>query len=181
MSSWTIKCAERYLSLLYDRLHKEIYKCPVLQADETPVCVNKDGREAGAKSYMWVYRTGKMYYNESIILYEYQKTRNASHPREFLKDYSGTVVTDGYQVYHTLEKEREDLRIAGCWAHARRRFANVVKTDGKEKSKNTIAYSALTQISPIYKIESNLSELPPEERLKQRDLLIKPLVEAFFV
>lgn len=181
MSSWTIKCAERYLSLLYDRLHKEIYKCPVLQADETPVCVNKDGREAGAKSYMWVYRTGKMYDNESIILYEYQKTRNVSHPREFLKDYSGTVVTDGYQVYHTLEKERDDLKIAGCWAHARRRFANVVKTDGKEKSKNTIAYSALTQISSIYKIESNLSELPPEERLKQRDLLIKPLVEAFFV
>ncbi|MEQ8156748.1 MAG: transposase, partial [Clostridiaceae bacterium] len=46
------QCAERYLSLLYDRLHKEIYNCPVLQADETPVCVSKDGRSAGAKSYM---------------------------------------------------------------------------------------------------------------------------------
>ncbi len=34
---------------------------------------------------------------------------------------SGICVTDGYQVYHTLEKEREDLTIAGCWAHARRR------------------------------------------------------------
>lgn len=61
MSNWTIRCSERYLSLLYDRLHKEIYNSDVLQADETPVCVSKDGRAAGAKSYMWVYRTGKMY------------------------------------------------------------------------------------------------------------------------
>lgn len=179
MSNWTIRCAERYLSLLYDRLHSEIYHYQVLQADETPVLVNKDGRDAGAKSYMWVYRTGKMY-TDAIILYEYQKTRKASHPREFLKNYSGTVVTDGYQVYHTLESEREDLKIAGCWSHARRRFANVVKTLGKEKSKGTLAYDALKQIAAIYKIEGSLSELLPEERQRQRDLTMTPMVEAFF-
>lgn len=114
MANWTIQCGERYLSLLYDRLHQELYKSNVLQADETPVLVSKDGRPAGSKSYMWVYRTGKMYQSDPIVLYEYQRTRNTSHPREFLKDYSGTVVTDGYQVYHTLEKEREDLKIASC-------------------------------------------------------------------
>lgn len=180
MANWTIKCGERYLSLLYDKLHKEIYNSSVLQADETPVCVNKDGRQAGAKSYMWVYRTGKMYDASPIVLYEYQKTRNASHPREFLKDYSGTVVTDGYQVYHTLEKEREDLKIAGCWSHTRRRFANVVKTFGKEKSRGTLAYDALKQIAAIYKIEGLLGELSAEERRRQRQLTVKPLVEAFF-
>lgn len=114
-----------------------------MQADESPVCVNKDGRKAEAKSYMWVYRTGKMYTECPIVLYEYQRTRNTSHPREFLKDYSGTVVIDGYQVYHTLENELEELKIAGCWSHARRRFANVVKALGKEKAKNTLAYDAL--------------------------------------
>lgn len=76
---------------------------------------------------MWVYRTGKMYGSPPIVLYEYQKTRNTSHPREFLKNYKGICVTDGYQVYHTLEKEREDLIIAGCWSHSRRKFADVVK------------------------------------------------------
>lgn len=180
MANWVIQCGERYLSLLYDRLHKEIYKSHVLQADETPVCVSKDGRPAGSKSYMWVYRTGKMQTAAPIVLYEYQKTRNTSHPREFLKDYSGTVVTDGYQVYHTLEKEREDLRIAGCWSHARRRFANVVKALGKEKAKGTLAYDALKQIAAVYKIEGTLAELSPEERQRQRQLTIKPLVEAFF-
>ena len=90
--------------------------------------------DAGSKSYMWVYRTGKMYKANPIVLYEYQRTRNTSHPREFLKNYSGTVVTDGYQVYHTLEKERYDLKIAGSWSRARRHFANVIKTLGNEKS-----------------------------------------------
>ena len=169
-----------YLSLLYDYLHKEIYNYHVLQADETPVLVTKDGRKAGSKSYMWVYRTGKMYKEHPIVLYEYQKTRNASHPREFLKEYGGVVVTDGYQVYHTLEKERENLTIAGCWSHSRRRFANMVKVLGKEKSKNSLAYDALKQIGAIYKLEESFSNLSPTERLKQRQLSIKPLVEAFF-
>lgn len=180
MANWTIQCSERYLSLLYDQLHKELYSSKVLQADETPVCVSKDGRPAGSKSYMWVYRTGKMYDAAPIVLYEYQKTRNTSHPREFLKNYSGTVVTDGYQVYHTLEKEREDLKIAGCWSHARRRFATVVKALGEEKTKGTLAYDALKQIAAIYKIEGTLTELSPEEHQRQRQLTIKPLVEAFF-
>lgn len=61
----------------------------MLQTDETPVLVNKDGRDAGSKSYMWVYRTGQMYGDCPIILYEYQKTRNASHPRKFLQDFRG--------------------------------------------------------------------------------------------
>ena len=180
MASWTIKVAENYLSLLYDYLHREIYNYHVLQADETPVEVTKDGRPAGSKSYMWVYRTGKMNTDNPIVLYEYQKTRNTSHPREFLKDYQGVVVTDGYQVYHTLDKEYEALTIAGCWSHSRRRFANVVKSLGKDKAKDTLANDALKQIGAIYKLEESFKELTSEERLKQRQLIVKPLVEAFF-
>ncbi len=180
MANWTILCAERYLSLLWDRLHKEMLHCSVIQADETPVLVNKDGRKAGSKSYMWVYRTGKSCGSSPVVLYEYQKTRNTSHPREFLKDYKGTCVTDGYQVYHLLEKEREDLEIAGCWSHARRRFADVVKSLNKDKAKDTLAYQALKQTSAIFKLEELLVGLSPEERVVRRQLSTKPLVDAFF-
>lgn len=94
---------------------------PAIHADETHVLVRKDGREAGSKSYMWVYRTGEKE-KKAVILYEYQKTRKADHPERFLKDYKGICVTDGYQVYHKLGEEKEGLTIAGCWAHARRRY-----------------------------------------------------------
>ena len=181
MANWTIQCADRYLAVLYDYLHEKLYGYHVLQADETPVLVNKDGRPAGAKSYMWVYRTGRMYTECQIVLYEYQKTRNASHPREFLKDFSGVCVTDGYQVYHTIEGEREDLRIAGCWSHARRRFDEAVKALPKAKQKDSRAYLALTMIQAIYREEKLLKDLPAGERMIRRQLSVKPLVEAYFV
>ncbi|EGD48172.1 hypothetical protein Cpap_2869, partial [Ruminiclostridium papyrosolvens DSM 2782] len=154
--------------------------CKVSQADETPVIVSKDGRATGSKSYMWVYRTGKMYNAPPIILYDYQRTRNSSHPKDFLKKYQGVLVTDGYQVYHQLEKEESGITIAGCWSHARRRYADVVKTMDKEAAKSTLAYAALRQIAMIYKIDNDLIELTPEDRVVQRQLLVKPQVEAFF-
>ena len=180
MANWTIQCADRYLAVLYDCLHEKLYGHHVLQADETPVLVNKDGRPAGAKSYMWVYRTGRMYTERQIVLYEYQKTRNASHPREFLKDFNGVCVTDGYQVYHTIECEREDLRIAGCWSHARRRFDEAVKALPKQKQKDSRAYLALTMIQAIYREEKQLKDLPAGERKNRRQLSVKPMVEAYF-
>ena len=180
MANWTIQCADRYLAALYDYLHEKLYGYHVLQADETPVLVNKDGRPAGSKSYMWVYRTGRMYTERQVVLYEYQKTRNASHPREFLKDFNGVCVTDGYQVYHTLEDEREDLKIAGCWSHARRRFDEAVKALPKAKQKDSRAYLALAMIQAIYREEKQLKDLPAEERKNRRQLSVKPLVEAYF-
>ena len=180
MANWMIRIGEEYIALLYDYLHELMYDYHVIQADETPVLVNRDGRPAGSKSYMWVYRTGHMYTERQIVLYEYQMTRNASHPREFLKDYSGVCVTDGYQVYHTIAKEREDLIIAGCWVHCRRRFDEAWETSGKNRSKDALSYMALKQIQAIYREEGKLKDETPENRLEQRQVVIKPLVDALF-
>lgn len=134
-----------------------------------------------ANSYMWVYRTGEREGVPPAVLYEYQKTLKADHPREFLAGYRGVVVCDGYQVYHKLGNERPDeLTVAGCWAHARRRFANICKSLGKKTAKDTLAKLALEQIAHIYHIDNQLVDLSPEERLRKRQLLVKPLVEAFF-
>lgn len=181
MAHWMIRLSEEYLGVMYDYLHQKLYGYHVIQADETPCLVNKDGRPAGSRSYMWVYRSGYLYQKEQIVLYEFQKTRNASHPREFLKDYSGICVTDGYQVYHTLEKEKGDLTIAGCWVHGRRRFDEALKLIPKEARSKSTAYLVMKQIQAIYREEGKLHELSPEERLQQRQLVVKPLVDALFV
>lgn len=180
MANWMIRLGEDYLGVMYDYLHEKLYDYHVIQADETPVLVNKDGRPAGSKSYMWVYRTGHMYSDKQIVLYEYQKTRNASHPREFLKEYDGICVTDGYQVYHTLENELEDLTIAGCWVHMRRRFNDVVEVIPKKLQKESLAYLVMKQIQAIYREENKLKELSSDERLMQRQVVVKPLVDALF-
>lgn len=181
MANWTIQCSERYLSLLYDRLHEELFKYDVLQADETTVEVSKDGRPANSKSYMWVYRNSKFYKDTPIILYDYQRTRKADHPREFLKGFSGYILTDGYSAYEKLDREEETLKFAGCWAHARRRFSEACKVCKDPSSlKGTIAAEALERIAEIYKRENEYSQLSPDERLRKRKVHLKPVVEAFF-
>ena len=181
MANWMIRLGESYLAVLYDYLHKKLYDYHVIQADETPVLVNHDGRSAGSKSYMWVYRSGHLYTDKQIVLYDYHKTRNSSHPREFLSNYSGICVTDGYQVYHTIEKECEDLQIAGCWVHARRKFDEALTVIPKAHRNKSDAFLVIKQIQAIYREEGKLNELSSEERLTQRQLVIKPLVDALFV
>ena len=180
MANWCIRLGEEYLSVLYDYLHKELYSYHVIQADETPVTVNRDGRKAGSRSYMWVYRSGHLYKDKQMVLYEYQLTRNVSHPREFLKGYNGICVTDGYQVYHTLEKELEELTIAGCWVHCRRRFNDALNTIEEAFRKKSESFLIMKQIQAIYREENKLNDLPSDERLKQRQAVVKPLVDAFF-
>ena len=180
MANWMIRLGESNLAVMYDYLHKKLYDYHVIQADETPVLVNKDDRPAGSKSYMWVYRSGYMYQDKPIVLYEYQKTRNASHPLEFLKNFEGVCVTDGYQVYHTAEKQLEGLTIAGCWVHARRKFEEAEKVIPKDKQKDSLAYLVMKQIQAIYREEGKLKDLSTDERLKQRQVVIRPLVDALF-
>ena len=180
MANWVIRLGESCFGPLYDYLHTLLYRYPVIQADETPVLVNKDGQPAGSKSWMWVYRSGCLYQKEQVILYEYQKTRNASHPRKFLKDYNGICVTDGYQVCHTLEKEKEDLKIAGCWVHCRRKFAEALEVIPKELRKQSVLELLMSQIRAIYREEGKLSALSADERAEKRQLVVKPLVDAFF-
>ena len=153
-----------------------------MYADETVVEVRKDGCPAGGESRIWVYLSGELEPN-LVILYEDQKTRKKEHAREFLKDFSGICVTDGYQVYHSIAEEREDLTIAGYWSHARRGFADVVKATGKKELniRESIAYKSLQLIQTMSRYEEEIAKRESAERLEARIHHVLPLVDAFFV
>ena len=185
MCYWVNKCADMYISRLYNVLHRKLFGYHVIHADETPVEVRKDGRAAGAKSYMWVYRSGALE-DHPFVLYEYDKTRKTDHPRAFLKNYHGVVVTDGLSDYHLLDKERDDLTFAGCWVH----FAEDVESlkhlvkDAKGKPAQPIeesnSYKALLLIDTMAKYEREFASMTPEERVKARQKKTAPLVDVFF-
>ena len=84
-------------------LHELLLKYNVIQQDETPVEVSKDGRPANSKSYMWVYRSGKYYTDRVIILYEYQRPGRQNIPKEFLEGFHGVCECDAYAVYEKME------------------------------------------------------------------------------
>ena len=142
--------------------------------------IDKTKIKNGKKTYMWVYRNNPHCSEHPIVLYDWQPSRKADHPREFLKDFSGTVVTDGYQVYHKLGKERHDLQIAGCWIHARRPFAEFIRSVGTEAAKGSIAAEAYSMITEIMHIDNSFDDLTNRDRKKQRQLVLNEKVDAYF-
>lgn len=181
MSNWVISTAERYLSLVYDRLKEELIKTPVVHADETPVLVAKDGRKGMHKNYMWVYRSGALFKDKPVVIYDYQRTRSIEASKHMLSQFTGKLVCDGYQVYHSLENEPDiTFEVAGCWVHAKRHFADIVKSLGKGKAAGTLAYEGVCLIDMIYHADKMLKDLKPLERQEKREAIIKPLVDNFF-
>lgn len=183
MSNWIIGSANRYFAPLVESMKKELLKLHVTQSDETPTQVIRDDRKPGSKSYMWVHRSGEFYTERPIVIYEYQKGRNHELPLAFYQDYEGILVTDGLSQYHLVEKKLPGLTNANCWAHARRDYADAIKIADKSNPdavRRSIAYQALSRISQIYKLEGTLKDLSAEERLKERQNTIKPLVEEYF-
>ncbi len=163
MANWVIKSCEYYLSLIYDRLHEDIYDSKIIHADETPVKtmrIDNAKIKNGKKTWMWVYRNRPSRFGYPIVLFDWQSSRHSDHPREFLKDFSDVAVTDGYQVYQKIAKERQDLTVAGCWIHARRYYADMIKSVGLSSSKGTIAQEAYDMITDILHTDNEYDDLP---------------------
>ena len=183
MAVWAVMASERFFSLIVDRLHELLMTRPVVHSDETPTLVTKDGRKAGSKSYMWVYCSNK-YDPRRIVIFDYQKTRHHSHPEEFLSDYKGILVTDGYEVYHQLERlRRGEITVAGCWVHMNRKFKDALKglgKSGKDTAAGSIAQEAVDRIGKIFDLDNKLDDASKEMRLKVRQEKIARLVDEFF-
>lgn len=181
MANWTINIANRYFAPLCERMRQHLLAYHVTQSDETPCQVIHDGGHPGSKSYMWVHRSGELYRDRPIVLYEYQKGRDHHIPMEYYKDFKGVLVTDGLSQYHLIEKQLNGLINANCWVHARRDFADAVKASKDPKlAKQSIAYQALVRMGAIFDLDGSLKDLSSEERLKERQSSVAPLVDEFF-
>ena len=136
--------------------------------------LHEPGKSAQSNSYMWLYRTSGDT-GRPIVLYDYQPGRGACYPKAFLNGFRGYLHTDGYDVYHSLPDE---VTVVGCWAHARRKFDEAVKSLPKGKAKNSSAAQGLAYCNLLFKMEEGLADLPPKERYDQRLEQAKPVLDA---
>ncbi len=153
---------------LYDCLRKEVLKSSYLQGDETPIPVQTvDKPGATHKGYIWVYYDPL----ERNVLFDYQKTRGREGPAGVLKDFSGTLQTDGYEVYKMFEK-KEGVILLACMAHARRKF-DEAKNNDKDRAEHM-----LKLIQQLYNTERKAREnsLPFEERKILREKEARPVL-----
>lgn len=175
MSNWVLWASAHWLKPVYDALHRQLVKLGVLHADETTLQVlHEPGKKAQTKSYMWLYRTSGDT-GHAIVLYEYQPSRRAEHAEEFLKGFSGYLHADGYQGYHRLP---ENIRVVGCWAHARRKFDEALNAIPPDKREDSAAWTGLKYCNELFAWEKQFANLSPEKRKNQRLKEEKPILDA---
>ncbi len=180
MASWMIQSSQ-LLNRVYQRLHEHQLKQTVINADETPLKVIKEGKK---KCYMWVYCTGtdsppdkaEDHSNKppNIVLYDYQNSRRGQCVKDYLQGFSGYLQVDGYAGY-----EQTETTLVGCFAHARRKFIEAQKIQVKGKTGK--ADWAINHIRKLYRIEKEIKDKSAQEKQVIRQAQSKPLLEQFKV
>lgn len=178
LSNYVIEGA-RELYPIYEELYKRLIntEVKVLHADETTLEVleykKKENRD---KSYMWVYATST--YDQPIYIYDFEKDRSGSNPKEFLKEYKGSLVVDGYDGYNNID----NVSLAGCWAHVKRKYSDIVKGLSSKQRSSSLAVAYIKIIDKLFALENKYKKLDTvDEILKARQKESKPLVNEYFL
>jgi transposase len=176
MANWVIRCASDWLDPLYSLLKETLLRKEVLHADESVLQVLKEpGKKPQSNSYMWLYRTSGDT-DESIVLYEYQPDRKHDRAKEFLKDFKGYLMVDGYEAYHNLSK---DIIVCGCLSHVRRKFDEALKSIATSEQIGSKALAGKNYCDRLFAEERKLADSTAEERYEKRLKLSKPILEEF--
>ena len=188
MSWWILYVAQTHFRPVYEYLCQQLKGYRHQNCDETYYSVTLDERGPGAKSFIWVHRSGDLADVPQIVVYCYEKTRGADHLRNF---YAGLLemiylTCDAYSAYPCYAGESNGLIIlTGCFMHCRRRFVEALlilnlKGLADEQIRNLPETRAILLIREIYLAEGQLKDLSPEERLERRKTEVLPKVNAFF-
>ena len=175
LSNWIMRSAD-VLERLLQHLKITLLTQTAIHADETPVTVLQDEK---IHHYMWVYCSGRDSPDpnspaNNIVIYDYQSSRAAVCPKAFLDGYKGYLQVDGYAAY-----ESTGATLAGCMAHARRKFIDAQKTQPKGKVGR--ADWAVAHIQKLYRVEAQISDKTPAEKYALRQLQALPLLSEFKV
>lgn len=173
LSLWAIRCGELIQSLC-NLMQEQLFQYPVLQMDETTLQVLKEeGKAPSTQSYLWAQRGGPP--NQSVVMFHYSPTRSQTVADELLQGFSGILQTDGYAGYSAV-CAKNGLRHAGCWAHARRKFDEALKAQGKGQPKAGKASKALIYIQKLYRIEAQIKYASVDERYQARQQQALPIL-----
>lgn len=172
LANWMIQVGtlvQPLLNLLRDRL----LEYDILQMDETPVQVlNEPDKQAQSKSYIWVQRGGPP--SQAVVLYDYDPGRGAGVPKRLLEGFNGYLQTDGYDGYNAVVAIN-GLSHVGCMAHARRKFSDAVKAQGRNHKRGK-AHQGLVLIQKLYRVERQARQLTADERYARRQQQAQPIL-----
>jgi hypothetical protein len=123
---------------------------------------------------MWAYARG-VFDPQPGVVYDFCTGRGSQYPYDFLGEWTGTLVRDGYIGYEKalLLDDRFD---AGCMAHSRRKFDELFKANA-----SPVATQAIQRIAWLYRIEADARDLTAQQRLQMRHKRSRPLCEELHI
>lgn len=173
LANWMIQ-AGTLIQPIINLLRDHLLAYDILRMDETTVQVLQEpGKTAQSKSYLWVQRGGPP--DQAVVLYDYDPGRGAEVPKRLLDGFKGYLQTDGYVGYNAVVAV-QGLTHVGCMAHARRKFDEAVKAQGKKKQRGK-AHRGLALIQKLYGVEKQTRKLTPEDRYTHRQRHALPIFD----
>lgn len=176
LANWVIKNSMQYLKVMYDFFCRKLLEREFLMADESPLQVlHEPERRAQTKSYMWLFRTGEDG-GAPIVIYQYSQTRAGQNAVEFLGNFQGYLMCDGYSGYNKLKAA---VRTA-CWAHIRRYLTDTIPK-GKQLDYTQPAVQGVMYVNHLFHLEDEIKrscksfDAIKETRLEKEE----PIIEAF--
>ncbi len=153
-----------------------------LYVDETTAPVLDPGRGTTKTGYFWAVLRDDRGWNGPAppgVVFHYRPGRKGAYAEEILRGFKGTIQVDAYGGYTALATPKraggKPLKLAYCWSHGRRALIKA-----QPKSGSPIVDAALRRIAAIYRVETDIRGLPPDQRLSVRQDRSRPLVDDFF-
>jgi len=170
LTNWTARSIE-LLEPIYQSQLNHILQSQVLAMDETPIKAGRKHKGKMNKAYFW-----PLYGDQNEVAFTFSPSRGRQHVMDTLKDFKGTLLTDGYSAYAHYAAQTEQVTHAQCWVHARRYFEQA------QQAEPAAAAQALQLIGLLYQHEQTIrdKQLSGEKKLKYRTNHSLPLVQQFF-
>lgn len=169
------------LDILADHVLGEVLKGARVFADETSLPTLAPGTGATKTAWLWAYARDDSTFGGSgppMVAYRFEDSRSGDCVRRHLGGYSGILQVDGYAAYNKLIRKdggNDGPRLAGCWAHSRRRFYELHAAGASE-----IATATVERMTELWKLEAEVRGQSPEARAVARQAISAPIVAGLF-
>jgi hypothetical protein len=164
-----VLAAAEVLRPIVECLMAKIRAGPVMQLDDTPVMCQGGRGAPNFQACLWTFVNPEV----DGVAYRFTPGRASEPLAVEIGAFSGTLVGDGYSGNRAAaNKTTGEIAIAGCWAHANRKFRDA------EKEAPGTARLFRNDIKKLYKIEREADEasLAPEARAALRQQRAKPIL-----
>ncbi len=126
MARWVESVAD-WLHLVYEQIQRDMFAGSYVEADESPIKYLEPGAGKTRQGYLWAYRVPG-----GDTLFDWHGGRGHECLESFVPEsFTGVIQCDGFGAYPTFARKRKGIKLAGCWAHARRKFYEAFESNGQ--------------------------------------------------